>query len=43
MMWCRYQQCEKPTGDVYYLAGSYDPAGLTLNFQPGVLKATDSD
>ena len=28
---------------VYYLAGSYDPAGLSVHFQPGVLKSTDSD
>lgn len=29
--------------NAYYLAGSYDPAGLTVHFQPGVLKSTDSD
>ena len=28
---------------VFYLAGSYDPAGLSVHFQPGVLKSTDSD
>ena len=28
---------------MYYLAGSYDPAGLTLNFQPGVTLQQDSD
>ena len=27
----------------YYLAGSYDPAGLSVHFQPGVLQSTDSD
>ena len=31
-------------GALYYLAGSYDPAGLTVHFQPGVLQSnSDSE
>ena len=41
-----YQRLDRrrPAEDaVYYLAGSYAPAGLSVHFQPGVLKSTDSD
>lgn len=37
------QTDSKRKSSMYYLAGSYDPAGLTVHFQPGVLKSTDSD
>jgi len=37
------QTDSKRKASSYYLAGSYDPAGLTVHFQPGVLKSTDSD
>ena len=26
------------SSDTYYLAGSYDPTAMTVNFQPGVLR-----
>ena len=35
--------CPDKKSSSYYLAGSYDPAGLSVHFQPGVLKSTDSD
>ena len=35
---------KKKSGSMYYLAGSYDPAGLTVHFQPGVLQSnSDSE
>ena len=35
---------KKKAGALYYLAGSYDPAGLTVHFQPGVLQSnSDSE
>lgn len=34
---------KKKSAASYYLAGSYDPAGLTVHFQPGVLKATQAE
>jgi len=35
---------KRKPGALYYLAGSYDPAGLTVHFQPGVLQSnSDSD
>ena len=37
------QSDSKKKSSSYYLAGSYDPAGLSVHFQPGVLKSTDSD
>jgi len=37
------QTDSKRKSSMYYLAGSYDPAGLSVHFQPGVLKSTDSD
>lgn len=39
----RYHGVGPEDPDLYYLAGSYDPAGHTLNFQPGVLKSEDSE
>ena len=39
----RLSAAENKAGSLYYLAGSYDPAGLSVHFQPGVLKSTDSD
>ena len=34
---------KKKSNTSYYLAGSYDPAGLSVHFQPGVLKTTGAD
>merc|ERR1719225_176647 len=34
------QTDSKRKSSMYYLAGSYDPAGLSVHFQPGVLKTT---
>ena len=34
---------KKKPNTSYYLAGSYDPAGLSVHFQPGVLKATQAE
>ena len=34
---------KKKTNANYYLAGSYDPAGLTVHFQPGVLKTPQAE
>ena len=34
---------KKKANTSYYLAGSYDPAGLSVHFQPGVLKTTGAD
>jgi len=39
----RYHSLGTVASNLYYLAGSYDPAGLTLNFQPGVLKEDEED
>ena len=33
----------KRKASLYYLAGSYDPAGLTVHFQPGVLQSNSDE
>ena len=39
----RYHGLGTVSPNLYYLAGSYDPAGLTLTFQPGVVKSHETD